>query len=139
MHDDGYTFYGLKGDEFKNSLASETIKYLPSAAVINRGEIVDYLDAESDEDIPYYQGADSLREWLQKYINLEKEYDNGINLRKRHCGHALIIFAIVGFCSNYSEFPALTMPAVFISFVISFIVANAYYYHELRIFVERKK
>lgn len=52
---------------------------------------------------------------------------------------ALIIFAIVGFCSNYSEFPALTMPAVFISFVISFIVANAYYYHELRIFVERKK
>jgi hypothetical protein len=73
VHDDGYTFYGLKGDEFKNSMASETIKYLPSAAVINRGEIVDYLDAESDEDIPYYQGADSLREWLQKYINLEKE------------------------------------------------------------------
>ena len=72
VHDDGYTFYGLKGDEFKNSMASETIKYLPSAAVINRGEIVDYLDAESDEDIPYYQGADSLREWLQKYIKLER-------------------------------------------------------------------
>lgn len=52
---------------------------------------------------------------------------------------ALIIFAIVGFCSNYSKFPALMMPAVFISFVISFIVANAYYYHELRIFIERKK
>ena len=52
---------------------ADSIKYLPSAAIYRQGELIKYLDAESDEDIPFYQSAENFRNWLSKYINLSKE------------------------------------------------------------------
>lgn len=77
---DGYTFYGLKSDIFKASSLAKKITYLPSAAIYHNGELVKYLDAESDDDIKYYQSADELRNWLDNYINLKEEKDNVDNL-----------------------------------------------------------
>lgn len=73
VHDDGFTFYGLKSTEFEKSSLSKSVTYLPSAAIYHNGELVKYLDAESDEDIPYYQSAEGLRNWLNNYINLKEE------------------------------------------------------------------
>ena len=73
VHDDGFTFYGLKSTEFEGSSLSQSVTYLPSAAIYHNGELVKYLDAESDEDIPYYQSAEGLRNWLSNYINLKEE------------------------------------------------------------------
>lgn len=70
IHQKNYGFYGLKGDEFKASSLASTIKYLPSAAIFRDGQLVSYLDAESDADIPYYQSATQLENWLNKYIEL---------------------------------------------------------------------
>ncbi len=50
---------------------------------------------------------------------------------------ALIIFAILGFASD-AKYLISYMPHLFIGFVVSFILANAYYYKELRIFVDHK-
>ncbi|MBR6097894.1 hypothetical protein IKP94_04070 [Candidatus Saccharibacteria bacterium] len=50
---------------------------------------------------------------------------------------ALIIFAILGFASDV-KYLISYMPHLFIGFVVSFILANAYYYKELRIFVDHK-
>ncbi len=50
---------------------------------------------------------------------------------------ALIIFAILGFASD-AKYLIGYMPHLFIGFVVSFILANAYYYKELRIFVDHK-
>ena len=50
---------------------------------------------------------------------------------------ALVIFTIVGFASD-AKYLIGFMPHLFISFVVSFIIANAYYYKELRIFVASK-
>lgn len=72
-NDDGYTFYALKADEFKQTSLASEVTYLPSAAIYHDGKLVKYLDAESDEDIPYYQSAEGLRNWLNKYINLKEE------------------------------------------------------------------
>ena len=70
IHQKNYGLYGLKGDEFKSSSLASTIKYLPSAAIFRDGQLVAYLDAESDADIPYYQSATQLENWLNKYIEL---------------------------------------------------------------------
>lgn len=50
---------------------------------------------------------------------------------------AMIIFAILG-CASDAKYLISFMPHLFISFVITFMIANAYYYKELRIFVDHK-
>lgn len=50
---------------------------------------------------------------------------------------AMAIFAIVGSVSD-AQYLINLMPHLFISFVVSFVLANAYYYKELRIFVQTK-
>ncbi len=71
--ENGLTIYALKSDIFKQTELADSVKYLPSAAIYRQGELIKYLNAESDEDIPFYQSAENFRNWLSKYINLSKE------------------------------------------------------------------
>ena len=48
------------------------IKYTPSLALYNKGKLMTYLDANSNEDIPAYTSADSLYEWISDYIIFKK-------------------------------------------------------------------
>jgi len=58
-------------DEFKNTSLYSTIKYAPSFVIISDGEIVAFLDANSDEDLNRYQDTDEFGTWLSSYINLK--------------------------------------------------------------------
>ena len=68
-HEDDLVIYGLTEEEFKQTELAQKIKYLPSVAIYHAGELVAYLDAESDEDLPYYQTIGGLRQWLRTYID----------------------------------------------------------------------
>ncbi len=59
--------------EFKDTSLYGKVKYAPSVIVIKDGKIVDFLDAESDEDLDRYQDGDKFLEWLSSYIYLNKE------------------------------------------------------------------
>lgn len=54
--------------EFKETKLYDEVKYGPTVVIINEGEIVDYLDANSKEDKELYQNTDKFYEWLTKYI-----------------------------------------------------------------------
>lgn len=69
-HERKVPVYALTEEEFKRSSLAETIKYLPSAAIYREGELVTYLDAEKDEDVPYYQSAEKFGEWVGKVVKL---------------------------------------------------------------------
>lgn len=66
------SFYSLAVQEMKKTFIYDTVKYAPSVIIINNGEIVAYLDAESDDDLDKYQDAKDFERWLGKYIYLEK-------------------------------------------------------------------
>jgi len=55
----------------QNDTLKEKIKYAPSFVVYKDGELVSYLDSESNDDMKYYQSADEFKNWLTKYINLK--------------------------------------------------------------------
>lgn len=69
-HDDGLVIYGLTEEEFRQTALAEKIKYLPSVVIYHEGELVSFLDAESDADLPYYQTVEGLRKWLRRYVEL---------------------------------------------------------------------
>lgn len=65
-HEQGVTILALTETQFRETELAEKIKYLPSAAIYHDGELVDFLDAESDEDLKFYQNVEGLSEWLSE-------------------------------------------------------------------------
>ena len=55
-------------DEFKETSFYETVKFAPSILIIDKENIISYLDAEKDEDLSRYQDADEFEKWLNEYI-----------------------------------------------------------------------
>ena len=59
-------------DVFKNTYFHKEVKYAPSILIVKKGDIVAYLDANSDKDLEKYQNITKFEEWLKEYIYLEK-------------------------------------------------------------------
>ena len=69
--DNTLTFYKTEIQYAKNTDIGNKIKYAPSFVIFKEGEIVAYLDAESDKDKAVYDTVENYKEWLTKYINLK--------------------------------------------------------------------
>ena len=72
MEKNNIAFVSIPFAEFKSTNYYNTVKYAPSIIVIKKGKIVDYLDADSDEDIIKYQDVEAFESWISQYIYLEK-------------------------------------------------------------------
>ena len=62
----------LHFDKFAKTYLHDEVKYAPSVLIIKNGKILDYLDAESDEDLPIYQDSNKMAEWISEYVSLVK-------------------------------------------------------------------
>lgn len=61
-------FYRVAFSDLKETDLGETIKYYPSFAVLKDGELIDYLQADKDEDSEYYKNVEGFKKWLDQYI-----------------------------------------------------------------------
>jgi hypothetical protein len=68
--EENITIFSLYQEPFKEIELANTVKYLPTAAIYKEGKLVAWLDAESDEDLPYYKSPEDFKKWLSKYIKL---------------------------------------------------------------------
>ncbi len=66
----GVPVYGMVEDEFKKTAMAEVVRFLPSAVIYREGKMVDYLDAEADEDVRFYGSAQDFGEWVEKWVEL---------------------------------------------------------------------
>ena len=57
--------------EFRKTRLFNTVKFAPSVVIINKGEILAYLDADSDDDYNKYQNTEEFEEWLLNYVNIK--------------------------------------------------------------------
>ena len=64
------SFYKMSFSDMKETELSRDIKYYPSFAIIHEGELVDALDANSDEDTDYYKSLDGFVRWFNSYVNM---------------------------------------------------------------------
>ena len=58
---------------YKETTLHEKVVYAPSVIIIKDGEVVDYLDANSDDDFDKYQNTREFTKWISSYINLNEE------------------------------------------------------------------
>ena len=72
------SFYKISGTEIDNTEIKEKLKYFPTVAIYQEGEIISFLEADKEEHLKYYETKDGFYEWFTKKIILQKpqEEDN---------------------------------------------------------------
>lgn len=71
INDNRMTFYKLEINDIEKTKINGLVKYAPSLVLYKNGEVVSYLNAESNDDLTYYKSSEKLKLWLEKYINLK--------------------------------------------------------------------
>lgn len=55
-------------EQVKESSLHEQVKYYPSVAIVSKGKVTGYLQADSDADAPAYNDYESFKNWMNKYL-----------------------------------------------------------------------
>ena len=71
LNENNMSFYDIPYDEFSKVKQFKSIKYAPSVVIVNKGKIVTYLDANSDEDLEKYQDSKVFGNWVKEYISIK--------------------------------------------------------------------
>lgn len=66
-------FLSIKFEEFKKTKYYKKIKYAPSIIIISKGEIIAYLDPNSNADLNKYQDVTKLEEWIKGYVEISND------------------------------------------------------------------
>lgn len=66
------TIYKMPYSLVKDTSLYDTIKYYPSFVIFKNGKVIHYLDANSNEDIKYYQDINEFVKWFSEYVVLNK-------------------------------------------------------------------
>ena len=72
MNEYGLNILQIKFSDFKETDLYKKVKLAPSILIFKDGMLIDYLDAESDDDLEKYQDKDAFKDWISKYIKLEQ-------------------------------------------------------------------
>lgn len=65
------SFYKMSFDEMKKTVMYENIKYYPSFAIYNNGKLIDFLEADSNEDLNRYKDMEEFKNWFNSYIQMK--------------------------------------------------------------------
>lgn len=67
------TFLKIEYSKITDSNINQKIKYYPSLLLYHQGKLVEYLEADSDDDIPIYTTIEGFDTWLKTYIEFPQE------------------------------------------------------------------
>ena len=70
------TFYKLAFSDINDTKVNEYVKYYPSAVIYQNGKVIAYLDASSNNDLPFYESVGGFKKWVTTYIKLNNESTN---------------------------------------------------------------
>ena len=70
------SFYKMSFANMKETNLKDKVKYYPSFIIYKDGEIIDYLDANSDEDTKYYKTVSGFKKWFTTYVEVTEKKGN---------------------------------------------------------------
>lgn len=79
LKDNKISIYKIAFSNIKDTKLGKKIKYYPSFAIYNKGKMVDFLEANKDEDIDYYTSKKGFESWFTKYVKLKNNLSNDKN------------------------------------------------------------
>lgn len=64
-------FYQIPYSTIKDDKQFEFLKFYPSFIIYKNGKVIDFLEANKDEDIEKYTSAKAFQDWFSKYVILK--------------------------------------------------------------------
>lgn len=64
-------FYKIEFEDMKEGELAKEVEYYPSFIIYREGEIVDFLEADADEDLDRYKDLSKFEEWLCSYVQFK--------------------------------------------------------------------
>ena len=64
------SIYKMSFSDMKKTSLKDTVRFYPSFIIFKDGEVVDFLDADSDEDTKKYKELDAFKEWFESYVEV---------------------------------------------------------------------
>ena len=64
--------YKIAFSDIKGTSLKEKVKYYPSFAIFKKGNLIDHLNADSDEDLQYYETKEGFKQWFTNYVLLKQ-------------------------------------------------------------------
>lgn len=65
------SFYRISFEDMQKTEMGDVIEYYPSFAIFREGELIDFLEADNDEDLNRYKDKDVFAQWFGSYIQLQ--------------------------------------------------------------------
>ncbi len=63
-----FRYYRMMWDDVKESSLHDKVKFTPSVAIINHGEVKKWLQADRDEDSEFFNSGEALQRWISDNI-----------------------------------------------------------------------
>ncbi len=63
--------YKIAFSEIKDTDIGKKIKYYPSFMLYKGGKLIDFLEADKDEDVAYYSSKEGFQTWFTRYVKLK--------------------------------------------------------------------
>lgn len=74
LEDNKISIYKIAFSNIKRTSIGKLIKHYPSFIIYSNGKMIDFLEADKDEDVEYYSSKDGFERWFTKYVNLRNNF-----------------------------------------------------------------
>lgn len=71
LEDNQISIYKIAFSNIKDTDIGKSVKYYPSFLIYNNGKMIDFLEADKNEDVKYYTSKDEFKNWFTKYVKLK--------------------------------------------------------------------
>lgn len=79
LEDNQTRIYKIAFSNIKETDLGKSVKYYPSFIIYNKGKMVDFLEADKDEDVRYYSSKDEFESWFTRYVKLKNSPSSNTN------------------------------------------------------------
>lgn len=76
LEDNQISIYKIAFSSIKDTDIGKFVKYYPSFIIYHEGKMVDFLEANKDEDVNYYVSVDGFKNWFMKYVKIKEDILN---------------------------------------------------------------
>ncbi len=76
LEDKQISIYKIPFSNIKETDIGNFIKYYPSFIIYKEGKMVDFLEADKDEDIDFYISKEGFASWFAKYVEFRDNLSN---------------------------------------------------------------
>lgn len=66
------SIYKIAFSDIKDTKIGKIVKYYPTFVIYKEGKMVDFLQADKEEDIKFYTSKEEFEHWFTKYVKLKE-------------------------------------------------------------------